>query len=274
MGDKATIRDARERALAALCDAESRHADPMEALEESWRAERIPPEPAVAEFAEDLVVGVWWNRPELDGKLEAVGDGWSVAALSPTVRNLLRLAAFELGNYPDARDLVIAEAGALARGTGDDSSAGFVAGVLGRLPRSIGADASKLKGLGRSVTAGFIQCLEAVQLEATPPPEELERLCREVNQLWTLEGRFELRMEVFREGVLVNRRPVRLDPLFGAGRITLELNRHGLSGVCLQRALRDAGEVEQLLALLGPGQRAADPSEGRTRGPWELWFLE
>ncbi len=274
MGDKATIRDARERALAALCQAEGRYAEPVEALEESWRSERVPPDPAVAEFAEDLVVGVWWNRPELDAKVEAVGDGWSVAGLSPFVRNLLRLAAFEMGDYPEARDLVIAEAGALARGTGDEPSAGFVAGVLGRLPRSIGADASKLKGLGRSITAGFIQCLEAAQLETTLPPEDLERLCGELNQLWTLEGRFELRMEVFREGVLVNRRPVRLDPLFGAGRITLELNRHGLSGVCLERPLRDPGELETLLALLGPGQRAADPRDGRTRGPWKLWFLE
>ena len=47
--------------------------------------------PPLADFAWQLFAGVMENRHELDAKIEAVADNWSLHRMAPTDRNALRI---------------------------------------------------------------------------------------------------------------------------------------------------------------------------------------
>ena len=95
-------------------------------------AERIA-NPALRQFAESLLAGVLEHRRELDDRIEAVAENWSIRRMSPTDRNILRLAAYELIRTDTPPRVAIDEAVELAKRFGGPHSAQFVNGILDKL---------------------------------------------------------------------------------------------------------------------------------------------
>lgn len=88
---------------------------------------------AAFEFARELVLGVYAEQGTIDAKLQAVSHNWKLERMSVVDRNILRMAAFELGAGSAPPEVVINEAVELARRFGDDGSPRFVNGILGAL---------------------------------------------------------------------------------------------------------------------------------------------
>lgn len=89
---------------------------------------------AAAQFAGDLVHGVWSNREKMDELIALYAPEWPIDQMALIDRNVLRIAIFELaidGNTPIK--VAINEAVELAKLYGSDSSARFINGVLGTL---------------------------------------------------------------------------------------------------------------------------------------------
>ncbi|MBK9178371.1 MAG: transcription antitermination factor NusB [Acidimicrobiales bacterium] len=123
-------RDARERALGLLYEAEMKGVDPREVLV----ALPVPADPYTA----DVVAGVGERRAELDAHLARLARGWTVERMPAVDRAILRLAAFELLGRPDVPTaVVIDEAVELAKRFSTDDSGRFVNGVLARLATEV-----------------------------------------------------------------------------------------------------------------------------------------
>jgi len=84
-------------------------------------------------FAQELVDGVVAHAAALDARLEAAARNWRIERMATVDRNVLRIAAFELGFAGTPPEVAIDEAVELARRYGDDGSPRFVNGVLGAL---------------------------------------------------------------------------------------------------------------------------------------------
>ena len=80
-------REARERALALLYEAEAKDQRPAVVL----AALPIPPEP----YAAQLVHGVQDHAPEIDGLISRYARGWKLERMPAVDRALLRLAVYE-----------------------------------------------------------------------------------------------------------------------------------------------------------------------------------
>lgn len=130
-GIMATRSKAREVAMQLLYACDLNPDLHLETLREMI-AERIA-NPALRRFAESLVVGVLEFRDELDDRIEAVAENWSIRRMSPTDRNILRLAAFELTRSDTPPRVAIDEAVELAKRFGGPQSAQFVNGILDKL---------------------------------------------------------------------------------------------------------------------------------------------
>jgi transcription antitermination protein NusB len=123
-------REARERALALLYEAESKAVSPSEVL----ASLPVPPDP----FAADLVRGVGEVADELDARIGAVARGWTVARMPAIDRALLRVGLYELLYEPDTPTAVIInEAVELAGRFSTDDSGRFVNGVLSKLAADV-----------------------------------------------------------------------------------------------------------------------------------------
>jgi N utilization substance protein B len=86
------------------------------------------------QFAGGLYDGVLAHRPEIDQRLAAVAENWSVERMAVVDRNILRLSAFELLFQPQTPPRVaIDEAVEMAKRYGTAESAAFVNGILDRL---------------------------------------------------------------------------------------------------------------------------------------------
>ena len=121
--DPAGRHEARERALHLLYEAEAKGVDPAEVLGEL----AVPPD----EFALALVEGVSAHGAEIDERVSARAQGWTLGRMAALDRAVLRLATFELLHRPDVPvAVVIDEAVELAKTYSTDASGGFVNGVL------------------------------------------------------------------------------------------------------------------------------------------------
>jgi N utilization substance protein B len=119
-------REARERALALLYEAEAKNVAPSEIL----AALPVAPDP----FAVELVKGVGDTTATLDEHIGAVSRGWTVARMPAIDRALLRVGCYELLYEPDTPTAVIInEAVELAGRFSTDDSGRFVNGVLSKL---------------------------------------------------------------------------------------------------------------------------------------------
>lgn len=94
--------------------------------------ERLPDDD-LAEFAWHLFIGVVEHRMELDAKIEAIAQNWSLKRMAPTDRNALRLGAYEILHTSTPPRVAIDEALELAKMFGSGQSAPFVNGILDRM---------------------------------------------------------------------------------------------------------------------------------------------
>ena len=116
-------REARERALSLLYEAESKSISPAEVLES------LPVVPDA--FAADLVMGVGSRSDEIDALIEKHSIGWALDRMPALDRAILRVATYELlarDDVPTA--VVLSEAVELAGSYSTDESGRFVNGVL------------------------------------------------------------------------------------------------------------------------------------------------
>lgn len=119
-------RQARERALSLLYEAETKGVTPGEVLD------GLPIEPL--RFAAEVVQGVGRHRPELDGWITRFARDWTIDRMPALDRALLRMGVFELLHRPDVpTGAIISEAVELAQLYSTDESSRFVNGMLARI---------------------------------------------------------------------------------------------------------------------------------------------
>jgi len=86
----------------------------------------------------ELVSGVERRLDEIDGRIGAAAERWSIDRMPLVDRNLLRLATFELLSEAEVPAAVILdEAIKLAKLLSTEDSSRFVNGVLGRIAREV-----------------------------------------------------------------------------------------------------------------------------------------
>jgi transcription antitermination protein NusB len=118
-----TRREARERALGLLYEAESKGVEPAAVLGDL----PVPPDPFVA----DLVGGVQKEQARIDDLIAAHAIDWTIDRMPVVDRALLRMATYELVARPDVpTGAVISEAVELATQYSTEDSGRFVNGVL------------------------------------------------------------------------------------------------------------------------------------------------
>jgi N utilization substance protein B len=119
-------RQARERALSLLYEAEAKDCAPAEVLAS------LPIEPDA--FAAGVVAGVGEHMAEVDGYISRFARDWSIERMPAVDRTLLRMGVYELVYRPDVpTGAVISEAVELAQRYSTDESGRFVNGMLGRI---------------------------------------------------------------------------------------------------------------------------------------------
>jgi N utilization substance protein B len=123
-------RQARERALSLLYEAETKGVSPAEVLAS------LPVEPAP--FAADLVNGVGDHGGEVDGYIRRFSKGWALERMPAIDRALLRIGVFELLHRPDVpTGAILSEAVELASRYSTEESGRFVNGVLAHIAREV-----------------------------------------------------------------------------------------------------------------------------------------
>ncbi|MGQ0744408.1 MAG: transcription antitermination factor NusB [Acidimicrobiales bacterium] len=116
-------RQARERALEILYEADAKACSPADVL----AGLVIPPAP----YAADLVSGVAEHGSEIDDWILRQSRDWAPERMAAVDRALLRIAIFELIHRPDVpTGAVMAEAVEMAQIFSTDDSARFVNGLL------------------------------------------------------------------------------------------------------------------------------------------------
>lgn len=122
-------REARERALGLLYEAETKGVSPSAVLLD------LPLDPD--EYVTDVVAGVGAHLERIDELIGRFAIGWPTDRMPAIDRNILRLACYELLERPDVpTGAVLSEAVELAKRFSTDDSGRFVNGVLA----SIAAD--------------------------------------------------------------------------------------------------------------------------------------
>jgi transcription antitermination protein NusB len=123
-------REARERALSLLYEAESKGVSPRAVLAE------LPVRPDA--FAEDLVVGVESEQARIDGLISSHAIGWALDRMPVVDRALLRMGTYELLDHADVPTaVIISEAVDLATQYSTDESGRFVNGVLAAIATDV-----------------------------------------------------------------------------------------------------------------------------------------
>lgn len=123
-------RQARERALSLLYEAETKSVAPADVLAS------LPLEPAP--FAVDLVAGVGEHLEEVDGYIRRFARGWALERMPALDRALARIGVYELLHRPDVpTGAVLNEAVELAGRYSTDESGRFVNGLLARIAEEV-----------------------------------------------------------------------------------------------------------------------------------------
>ncbi len=116
-------RDARERILSLLYEADAKGATPAEVLAEL----PVPPDPFVAA----VVAGVGAEQDVLDALIARYAIDWALDRMPVIDRTLLRMGTYELLRRADVpMGVIIAEAVGLAKEFSTEESSRFVNGVL------------------------------------------------------------------------------------------------------------------------------------------------
>jgi N utilization substance protein B len=127
-------REARERAVSLLYEAETKSVSPQAVLDQL----PLPAEP----FTAELVSGVGAHLDELDDLLRAHAVDWKLERMPAVDRAVLRLGAFELVHRPEIPvGAVISEAVELAKQYSTDESGRFVNGMLSAIAARVRPEA-------------------------------------------------------------------------------------------------------------------------------------
>src|SRR5689334_4532052 len=123
-------RQAREVALQALYITDVSSVGEKEALNIVTRKEALDDDKTL-EFARELISKTYSLREDLDKRIQAAAENWTLARMAAVDRNLLRLAAYELihdGQTPV--NVIIDEAIEIARKFSTEDSTRFINGIL------------------------------------------------------------------------------------------------------------------------------------------------
>ena len=97
-------------------------------------------------FLISRVEGMVGKIPELDGKLDAVAQGWKTRRMGRVELTILRQALYEMAYDSEVPDKVaINEAVELAKRFGGKDSAAFVNGVLAKMVRKDDSPSERLQ---------------------------------------------------------------------------------------------------------------------------------
>jgi len=125
-----TRREARERALSLLYEAEQKSLLPLAAVLDDVAL-------APVEFARFLVVGVSDHLEDLDELISSCSHRWPLERMPALDRALLRMSAFELGHTDVPVGACISEAVELAKRYSTDDSGTFVNGMLSAIAKKL-----------------------------------------------------------------------------------------------------------------------------------------
>lgn len=110
---------------------------PPDVFREFWVGQ-VPTE-QLRRFAENLVLGVFERRDELDRLISRAAEHWRLERMAVVDRNVLRIAAYELMYETDVPPVVVIdEAIEVAKKFGAQDSGGFINGVLDSIRGHIG----------------------------------------------------------------------------------------------------------------------------------------
>jgi N utilization substance protein B len=133
VGGLGSRREARERALSLLYEADAKACAPAAVLDEL----PVPPDP----FAGDLVAGVGDHLADIDDRIRRFARGWALERMPVVDRTVLRMAIYELLHRPDVPTAaVISEAVELAKRYSTDDSGRFVNGMLSAIAEEVRPD--------------------------------------------------------------------------------------------------------------------------------------
>jgi N utilization substance protein B len=133
VGGLGSRREARERALSLLYEADAKACPPDEVLADL----PVPPDP----FAADLVSGVGAHLGEIDDRIRRFARGWALERMPVVDRSILRMAIYELLHRSDVpTGAVISEAVELAKRYSTDDSGRFVNGMLSSIAEEVRPD--------------------------------------------------------------------------------------------------------------------------------------
>ena len=122
----------RSYALQALYQAELLESKAMKHADRFL--DQLETSPEVKVFARELVEGTLLHRKHIDRYLRRNLEHWKLNRLSTTVRNILRMAAYELYHHPElSHSVIINEAVELCKDFVDDSSHALTNSVLQRV---------------------------------------------------------------------------------------------------------------------------------------------
>ncbi len=126
-------RQARERALGLLYEAETKSQSPAALVDEQV----LDPDP----FAVDVVTGVEEAQEEIDGLITRFAHNWPLARMPALDRTLLRMGVYELTQRPDVpTGVILSEIVDLASIYSTDDSGPFVNGVLAAIAAEVRPD--------------------------------------------------------------------------------------------------------------------------------------
>jgi len=129
----------RSYALQALYQAELLESKAMKHADRFL--DQLETSPEVKLFARELVEGTLLHRKHIDRYLRRNLEHWKLNRLSTTVRNILRMAAYELYHHPElSHSVIINEAVELCKDFVDDSSHALTNSVLQRVYDQITAE--------------------------------------------------------------------------------------------------------------------------------------
>ena len=128
-------RRAREDAVSLLYSADIMGADVVQLMDEG----DFPEDIQLGEYSEFLVRGVAEHLDDINARLAATSENWTVERMPVVDRAVLRLAVYEMEYVDDVPvSVAIDEAVELAKAYGgEDESSRFVNGMLGRIARTM-----------------------------------------------------------------------------------------------------------------------------------------
>ncbi|MBQ3792403.1 MAG: transcription antitermination factor NusB [Clostridia bacterium] len=125
----------RELAFCLLYEADMRSREPTEVIYETALREREIPDD---EYVRRVFFGTREKVAFLDEIIQQCSNIWKVQRMSYVIRNILRLAAFEMSEKIAPPKVVINEAMLLAEQYGEDNSMPLCNGILNHLGTNLG----------------------------------------------------------------------------------------------------------------------------------------